>query len=31
MGWSSGTRVFDTVVCLLLNDKPIEEKIEDMD
>ena len=30
MGWSSGTRVFDTVVGLLLNDKLIEEKIEEL-
>lgn len=30
MGWSSGTRVFDAVVGLLLSDKLIEEKIEEI-
>lgn len=30
MGWSNGTRVFDTVVGLLLSDKPVEEKIEEL-
>lgn len=30
MGWSSGTRVFDTVVGLLLSDSPTEEKIEEL-